>query len=264
MTILCGTQADNYKTEKIKFNNLKNYKHMKKVYKRKIVTNVLVKKNKTLATLLTLVVALAWLSQSAYAQAPEEPCFRFFIGYKFLNLGKYSFSHDTHKDDWFLPNSDVPGSAGITELSLRHFAIGSLGFQTPLSRSFSFASDLGILGGTPRDRHANINDERPPANQAFVYSKISISMFITADLLYHIKRFYIGAETQLAFISVESGWDRYSHDQTQKRFNYFPLSLGPKVGFTIPGNNGGRFIIEGTVLLWHTKSFGIQLGFSLP
>gem|GEM_PF-3568426 len=43
---------------------------------------------------------------------------------------------------------------------------------------------------------------------SFVYSEARWGLFAAAGLSYYIKRFYVGAEAQLAGMLVESGWHR--------------------------------------------------------
>ena len=76
------------------------------------------------------------------AESPESG-FRAFIGCKALKLDEHRFQHDTHPDDSFLPDSDVPGSAGVTDVGARHsFVTLGGGYQARLADLFSLTLDM--------------------------------------------------------------------------------------------------------------------------
>lgn len=206
-------------------------------------------------TLLTLAVTFAVLSQVVRAQAPEEHC-RVLLGYKSLQLLQHRFSHDTHPDDSWLPDGDVPGSAGTTDVGRWQdfFAFG-LGYQTRFSSAILFTCDGGFLLGGKRDRHQNANDDRDPAHGAFIYTDVYGGAFVTTGVSYYIKRVFVGIEAQLASVVVDNGWDRYSHDQSQNMRLSNQFSAGPKVGYS----GGDLLSIEGTVQFNQAVAFSVQM-----
>ncbi len=209
---------------------------------------------KIMLVTLTAAATFAPFSPLARAQAPEGG-FRALLGYKSLNLDDHRFSHDTHPDDSFLPNSGVPGSAGTTDVGgMLHFAALGVGHQARLSDSLSLTFDVGGLIGGDRDRHQNVNDTRPVANGAFVYSEARFGLFTAAGVSYYIKQFYVGAEAQLAGVFIDSGWDRFGEDESERTEFDLLSSAGPKIGYSLTEN----FSVEGTVQFGHAVTFGTQ------
>jgi hypothetical protein len=212
------------------------------------------------SSLLTLAsaVLLTLLTQPVRAQSPESPAsgFRAFIGFKTLKLGEQRFRHDTHPDDSFLPDSGVPGSAGVTDAGGTHsFATVGGGYRARLSDLFSLTLDMGILLGGNRDRHQNANDARPAASGAFVYSEAGIGLCASAGLSCHIGKFDIGVETQFAGVRVESGWDRFGRDERQRRHYERVISAGPRIGWSLAES----LLVEGTVQFGRGVTFGAQI-----
>ena len=216
-----------------------------------------------------LLITNAFFIQFINAQSPEYH-WNLFMGYKFLHLNKYTINHDTHPGDWFLPDADVPGSAGTSELHrMHHCLVYGFGYHPRLSKSFSVSFDLEFLtilqskSDSPKNKRINDNEIRPDDgyyHPSFIYSKVSdCGGSISTDLLYHIKSFYIGIEAQLEGIWIVNGWYRYASNydcQVKKReFLLMPL-YGPKIGFRM-----GEFgYIEGTMLFGKAIGFGIQIG----
>src|SRR5437899_1833349 len=93
------------------------------------------------ALTLTSTLVIAPLPCSAQDEDAENH-FRAFLGYKSLKLDDHQFSHDTHSDDSFLPNSNLPGSAGTTDVGGRlHFAAFGCGYQFHLWDNFALTLD---------------------------------------------------------------------------------------------------------------------------
>ncbi len=174
---------------------------------------------------------------------------RVFAGYRSLTTD-YEFKHDTHPDDFFLFNSNVPGSAGTTELNGRlwYLSLGAGG--TISSGRNSYNLDFGFLIGNERDIQQNINDSRPPHNAAFIYSEINWGIFAAIAASYKISRvFYIGAEAQLGGVFIESGWDRFNKDQEVETKLELVPTIGPTISF---------YFIEATVQFGRKVDYGIK------
>jgi hypothetical protein len=222
-------------------------------------------KNPLLArgTFLTLALAAvlpALLAQPVRAQSPESPQsgFRTFAGLKTLDIGEQRFRHDTHPDDSFLPDSDVPGSAGETNVGGTHFyATFGGGYRARLSDLFSLTIDAGILlgVGNNRDRHQNDNDNRPAASGTFVYSEAGIGWCVSADLSCRAGRYDFGIEAQLANVIVEHGWDRFGEHESRHRQTEHFLSAGPRIGRTLSES----ILVDGTVQFGRGVTFGARI-----
>jgi hypothetical protein len=208
---------------------------------------------KSLLSTIVLIALILAAVPRAQAQAPAAG-FRWLVGYKYIDID-YDFTHDTHPDDSFLPGAGVHGSAGKTHLNGLHFAAIGVRYQASFSDSFSYNLDAGGLVGGDRDRHKNANDMRPDENAAFVYSDTKFGFFAATGLSYHIERFYVGAEAQLSGVYIESGWDRFDHDQKQDSKIQLLPSCGPKIGYQINDN----WSIESTVQFGRATTFGVQV-----
>lgn len=205
--------------------------------------------------------AFALFGQPLRAQAPEGKFRAGLIGYRMISLKQHAFAHNTHPDDSFLPNADVPGSAGTTDLGGRqHFMSITLGWQPHLSDFVSLNFDAGVLLGDNRDRHQNANDDRSPAGAAFIYSQARFGALAAAGMSYHFKHFSLGVETQLASVLVEAGWDRFGSDQSQTTKVHHLLSVGPKAGIRRKPFAGANATLglECTLQFNHAVTFGIQ------
>lgn len=160
------------------------------------------------------------------------------LGYKSFNLKNTSFSHNTHPDDSFLPNANVPGSAGTTSIDgTSHYLAFGVAYQSFFSRekapklTWNLGFD-GLYGGRKDDRQ-NANDMRPAANGAFVYTDSNWGMCGTLGGAYHFGKLYVGVDGQIAGIFVDSGWDRYNSYQSEHSKLRWYSSAGPKVGFQL-------------------------------
>lgn len=180
---------------------------------------------------------------------------RFFAGYRSLTLGDNSFEHDTHPDDYFLPNSGISGSAGTTQIDgeLDFFTAGA-GYRWFVSKVTSVNFDFGLLLGSQRDIQQNKNDTRHPFNAAFIYSEVNWGLINAAQVQFHMNRFYIGASTELGMVFVESGWDRYNKDEMVENNLEWVPTIGPVIGF---------YFIEATVQFGNKVGFGVQAVFNL-
>lgn len=205
--------------------------------------------------ILPILLVLLGLVSTAAAESPSSPSWRLLAGYKGLELD-YTYRHDTHPDDGFLPSAGIPGSAGTTRLDGRaDFLLLGIGYQIPVARSLWLNLDAGGLIGSARDEHKNANDSRPDANGAFVYSAAKWGWLAAAGLTYRVtERFYAGAEAQLAGVSIESGWDRYSNDERKRSSMEVYPSVGPKLGYAF----SDHFAIEGSAQLGRTNGVSLN------
>jgi hypothetical protein len=157
------------------------------------------------------------------------------LGYRALTLHNTTYAHNTHPDDFFLPNASTPGSAGTTTLDGRTLSYMSIGiqYQKPIFKHLVTSVEAGgLFGGGNRDDHQNINDPRPAANAAFVYSQAAdYGFYGSIGLAYQIKRLSLGINGDVSGIFIDSGWDRYSNDQSvQNKLRLVP-TVGPKIGW---------------------------------
>lgn len=204
-------------------------------------------------------LAAIFIAAQCPAQAPDNGL-ELKFGYKSAVVEGTTFSHDTHPDDSFLPNSNVPGSAGTTSLDdgMLHFGTLGLGYHAPLmNERLSWNVDVGGMLGGDSDRRKNANDSRPDGNAAFVYSQARWGIYTEAGLAYHVKRFYFGANAQLVGIFVSSGWDRFGRQESEHVNLKLTPSAGPKVGYYFDEDRD--IGVEGTVQLGEDVTFGVQL-----
>ena len=218
-------------------------------------------KNWLIAVAVLVMVSFASLPLSAIAEnnMGDGDAFGCVIGYKALALPKVTFQHDTKlPDDYFLPRSNVPGSAGTTTIGggiSSYFALG-LRCQKPVANSFMLNADLGMLVGGQRDEHKNDNDSRPDANGSFVYSESRWGGFGELGLSYYIVNdFYIGVEAELVGIYQSNGWYRWGSDESEHSgIEWYP-SIGPKIGLKTLENCR----LEGSVQFGKVQAFSITL-----
>jgi hypothetical protein len=177
------------------------------------------------------------------------------VGYKTVRV-KQSFSHDTHPDDSFLPNATVPGSAGTTSLDRAQYI--SFGFRYAWPTSSRWSVNFGTTGlfaytsgngadvsGMNIDDRQNVNDSRPAANAAFVYTDSNWGFDVALGIRYSASEsLYLGAVADFTGVWVENGWDRFGNYQAQSRkFVSIPAG-GPILGLRITRSTA----IEGAVL----------------
>lgn len=203
----------------------------------------------SLAFTLLFAITLVAFPFNIFAQM-QKSCFRVLGGFNSLTLQGREFSHNTHPDDFFLPDSDVPGSAGTTEIGRVNFIPIGLGYKTYLSTLYAITFDAGFLIALEnnRDIHQNDNDSRHPFNAAFVYSEVDWGIFSDISFQYHLNSFYFGIEIQLEGVIVDSGWDRFNSDQNTNYSMEFVPSIGPQIGYKF---------IEGTVQFGNGVDYGI-------
>jgi hypothetical protein len=177
------------------------------------------------------------------------------VGYKSVKV-KQSFSHNTNPEDSFLPNANVPGSAGTTRLNRAQFVDFGFRYELPADSRWSFHLDATGLfafttgngadaSGMNLDDRQNANDSRPAALAAFVYTDANYGFDVALGVNYSLsKDLYLGASADFAGVFVESGWDRYSSYKVQSSKLVLIPAGGPTFGWRIAKDTA----IEGSVL----------------
>jgi hypothetical protein len=183
-------------------------------------------------TALTASLAMAAWSQPETSLNDPERGFGFLLGYRAINI-RDTYAHDTHPDDFFLPNANVPGSAGTTTIDgTSSFALVGFRFQpAPIEQVWTLNFDAGALLGGQRDDHQNVNDPRPPSNGAFIYEEARFGMMFGTGASYNFHRLSLGLQAEVYGVFVDRGWDRYSQDQSANTKLDWEFGIGPKVGF---------------------------------
>jgi TolB-like protein len=156
----------------------------------------------------------------------------------FTDLPPEATFHDTHPDDSFMLAFGSPGTTPLDAASMGFIDIGaSCGIRTR-DRKTLFTLDYifklpVIVAG--RNMHQNDNDPRSPEIGAYVYTQILNGFMPSHELSVGIRRF-IGGNAYVYFTAgggfwdmrFETGWYRWSSDQTQSSF----FARGPGLGFT--------------------------------
>ena len=185
----------------------------------------------TTKKLISIGIGAMLLTGAANQALAYESHVGYSIGYRYIELD-YEYRHDTHPDDSFLTNSDVPGSAGTTGFSEAHmFYLGGR-YAVDLSKSFSVHVDGGFLLGGDTDRRKNANDTRSDETSAYVYSSFGHGGQASVGLDYRIThKLSCGVEGQWTAVAVESGWDRWgAYDDVVDEYTTF-ASIGLKAGY---------------------------------
>lgn len=202
------------------------------------------------------------------ADTDESNGFGLTAGYRAIQLGHTTYAHNTNPNDSFLPNANVPGSAGTTSLDGKTLSYGAIGFNYQHRLFSHLHGNIGIgglFGGDARDDHQNANDPRPAANAAFIYSDASgYGGYAEAGLSYDVWRFSLGVEGTVSAVGIDNGWDRYSSDQLERQKWYISPVIGPRVGFQFgdgislqAGFGIGEHAREGLIQLTFTKFWHI-------
>lgn len=197
-----------------------------------------------------------WLLGSAAALAGDSVWWTS-IGYRYLSGLDYTYSHDTHPDDRWLPNGDVPGSAGTTEVSEVHIIQLGVGRDFRLSGPWVGWSSLNIGFGVNMEDHQNDNDYRDPAHGAFVFSWPLLLTDVGAGVGYDFGPVLVGAEVRGGGLLILSGYDRYSQLDTQATDWEWLWGGGPKVSVRVSDD----FRIEGRALFGNATSVSLDLGY---
>ena len=183
--------------------------------------------------------------------------FGLLLGYKSVPV-KQTFAHDTNPGDSFLPNANVPGSAGTTSLNRAQYIDLGLRYETPLADKSKWSLNIDAAGlfaytsgnGADSSRmnlddRQNANDNRPAANAAFIYTDSNWGFDATIGVNYSFsKHFYAGVAGDFTGVYVDNGWDRYSNFQSQSAKWVLVPAGGPKLGLRITESSA----IEGTIL----------------
>lgn len=212
-----------------------------------------------------LVSLLVILFSSTILLAEENklrPSISLDIGFKILKTD-YSFSHDTHKEDNFMQNWKVPGSAGITSIDWMPAVSMGPKVQLPIGDLCTLDLGGGVIasGRLSRKEHQNVNDTRSEDEGSFVYSKVRYGLYASAGLSVYPtsdKRFYFGADFNASKLKFESGWDRFNSDESQFSSDKNYTGVGPKVGYIFGQERKHGFEISSQL---KKDSYGITVGF---
>lgn len=211
---------------------------------------------KCLSFLIVLVLSIPLTSF-----ASKEPYqYGIFLGYRGYEFEEKTFSHNTHPDDYFLPNASTPGSAGKTKLGGCIVSYFTFGFrrQITIIENGLINIDLGVLGGGQEDKRVNANENRYYSGISCVFSDSKGGVYTGLGLSYHFWNMYIGGEAELAGIYERHGWYRGgSYDSESSSLEWYP-SFGPKIGIQFDPNFG----IEAGYLFDETPTYSITLIFS--
>jgi hypothetical protein len=193
---------------------------------------------KQLVVMLTVLTVLSSLPSLGRA---DDGCYGFLFGYRGYTFEEQTFTHNTHPDDAFLPNSGTPGSAGTTKLGggLTSFIALGIQYEKPvIIENLMLSINLGGLFGGERDQQQNSNDSRPVANGAFIYSEREFGAFGGLGLSYFLGQFYFGGEVSLVGVYESHGWNRYGEDEAvESGMEWYP-SFGPKIGYRFTNEIG--------------------------
>ena len=160
-------------------------------------------------------------------------------GYRYIDVD-YQYDHDTHPDDSYLPNSQLPGSAGTTEIGgSSWFFIGGR-YQMLLGEKLSGSLNGGLLLGGDEDKQLNSNSLKGQ-DDLYVYSRSSYGTSMAVALDYQAgSRIRCGVEGQLTGMKMENGYHRWgSYDERSSEWSFFP-SIGPRVALELNEN----FVVE--------------------
>ena len=183
---------------------------------------------------------------------------RSLIGYRYIALDE-KFSHNTHPDDNFLPNSNQPGSAGETRIKKTSWLFVGARYLKEFENDTALNIDLGALIGDNEKKAQNANDNRPAGAASFIYSKAEMGVQGAVGYSLRKGRFRLGAEAQLSGIYIESGWDRFDNQEKEdSKFKFVP-TIGPKIGIYLWDDN----LVEVTVQKGEEFAAGVNFQFKL-
>ena len=184
--------------------------------------------NKTLSSLVAATTML--IAAPTIANATSVT-----VGYQQWSLATpIVFQHTTHPDDSFLIGS--PGTTQVDSASALFFDIEGSKRSGAFEPYFGAGLDLYV---SKKDMHQNDNDPRPAANGAFVYSKVApFGAHVNAGVrIFPVKTsgFFLDAALSGATFGVESGWDRYSKEQVERKTNSTLGLFGGGIGWKDEG-----------------------------
>lgn len=219
--------------------------------------------------------ALSYPASRAIAQEPAFDAvpttaagFSLAFGYKLIDIGAQTYSHDTHPNDSFLPNANVPGSAGTTSLDGR-ISMAAIGarYTQPVSGPFYATFEVGLLVSYDVVDEKNANDTRPDSDASFIYSRAALGAYASAGLAYKFGRFSLGATAQVAAVEIENGWDRpgryYSNSWIDDfQVDYYTTEYAWSVGPTFGYQFDDQLALEATVSFGDRVTGGLMLVWS--
>ncbi|MBL9168798.1 MAG: hypothetical protein JNN07_13755 [Verrucomicrobiales bacterium] len=203
---------------------------------------------------LFLLISFGGLLPWSKAIAAENPWWGHF-GYRYVSGIDYTHSHDTHPDDRWLQNGNLPGSAGTTHVSEAHVVQFGLGRDFSLPQNFVAWSSLDLGVGVNMDKRQNANDPRPPATGAFVFSWPLWLADVGLGVGYNLGRVRVGAEARGGGLLILSGYDRYSSLDVQAAKWQWTYGLGPTVSVRV----SDRIDLEGRALFGNVSSVTFSL-----
>ena len=210
-------------------------------------------------------VAVVSSAQASAQNDDQQSGFGLSLGVKSLRLQGTSFSHDTHKDDSFLPNASVPGSAGTTSLDGGGVYYASLGINyieplPAIAEGLLLRAEFGGLAGGQEDRHKNANDSRPDSHAAFVYSDSTWGLYGSIGLAYKVDgHFYFGADAEYNGVFISNGWERYGRKESEKTNLKSIVTAGPVIGYDFDKNFG----IEAGAQFGNSQVYELKIKFRL-
>ncbi len=156
----------------------------------------------------------------------------FMIGYERYWFPRIDIVHDTHPDDWFLPNASVPGSAGTTSLGGESSYL-ALGVRYEVIKVLPYTINLKgaiLIGDITNSMQKNANDPRPDQIAAFVYSNNHYGFYLETGCSYYLFDIIgIGANVRFTGIYSEWGWSRFSSNQAVGSKWDWDTSFGPNL-----------------------------------
>ncbi len=226
------------------------------------------KKQFVIGVMFGLMMAFVLISTSLVARASEEDTSKLHLGvtlgyqgYSAISDAGLSCVHNTHPNDYFLPNAGVAGSAGKTDISKKFLSFGALGVrcQQEFVKDVAWNFEIGGLFGYNKDRKQNINDSRPAANGAFIYTEADFGMYMNIGCsLYLTQNLYIGVDGKLTGIYADSGWDRFGSEESAKTKMIWLPAICPKAGWRF----GDSCSMEFTAILGKTMGGSVCWVFS--
>ena len=193
----------------------------------------------------------------------EDGGFNFITGIEVIDLPTFERPHPTHRDDSFLPNSQVSGSAGKTSVggSWEPFCAIGVEYQRPLIADKLQLSTTGaVFFGKELDKRQNANDPRPADESAQVFSSAEYGGIGQVGLLYDLApSIGVGLVGQVTVISERYGWNRFGNEETRGREFHPFVSFGPRICWAFCKTA----CIGGTVMLGEAASFRLALGIQM-
>ena len=208
-----------------------------------------------------MVAALLFFINPIQAQAEaKDPGWGIVTGYRYIDVD-FQYSHDTHEDDSYLPDSQVPGSAGTTEIGGSNWFFLGGRYQMALGERWFGNVDAGMIFGGDEVKSKNSNDvnDANEDDNLFIYSRSSFGWLTAIALNYQAtSRLSCGVEGQLTGAQVESGYHRWgSYDNRSDDWS-ISTSIGPKAGYEFAEN----FMLETSYHIGKNSDAALTLSYT--